>query len=266
MKRKCPFSQKHLLSYFLKESSEEKTSEIETHLRTCSECQQDLAILKAIRVASLNIKREIEKEVEEINWEVMARMVNQRIDQLDRKPAEVSTWRLFHRWAVAAGVMVGLLIGLLSYHYLLRPLLKPKEEIIKAHSFYQVPDDFLERVDEEMARKEVLNYLEKCRLVFLSMKQATEVDLDEAIILPKERIQDLIRQKRYFSPQLDSFRLSKARQILEEIDTLLFELALMNERANPEEKKEVAKFIEEKQLLLKIQLLQQELDEGEGTT
>ncbi len=97
------------------------------------------------------------------------------------------------------------------------------------------------------------------------MKQAAEVS-PEVIPLPPERLRDLLWQKKYFSQQLDSFRLAKAKQILEEIDALLLELALIEEKTSPDEARRLARLIEEKRLLLKIQLLQQELKEGEEIT
>lgn len=261
MKRKCSFGQKYLLAYFLQELSEDKSIKMEIHLGTCRECQEKLALLKAIKETSQEIKGEIEREVARIDWEEVAKTIGQRIDQMPaRQERGIWSWSSWLRWPAVASVLLGLLFGFLSYHYLLRPRWKPEKE---KDVVYHIPNSFLEKIDEEMAMREVLDYLEKSHLIFLAMKQATEGDWSKAMV-PSKKIKDLLRQKKYFSPHLDSFRLAKAKQILEEIDSLLFELALIAEGTDPQENRKIARLIEEKQLLLKIQLLQQELAEDEG--
>lgn len=263
MKRKCSFGQKNLLAYFLQELSLDKSREMESHLRTCRECQEELALLEAIKETSQEIKGEIEREVARVDWEEVARAIGQRIDQISaRQTRGIWSWPSWLRWSTVATTLLGLLLGLFGYHYLLRPLLNSEKE---KTIVYYVPSSLLEKIDEAMATKEILDYLEKSHLIFLTLKQATEDDwAKEMVPSTKKKIIELLRQKRYFAPHLDSFRLAKAKQILEEIDSLLFELALIAEGSNHQENREVAKLLEEKQLILKIQLLQQELAEDEG--
>jgi len=263
MKKKCAFGHRYLLAYFLQEIRGEKARKMEIHLRTCPVCQQELAILKAIITTGEEMKREIEMEMERVDWDELSRAIDRKVQE---KIGEVRSsgwqWSLLLRWPVVAGLVTGIILGLITYHF----VLGPKAEKLQASRTYQIPEAFLDRFDEELARREVLDYLEKSRLILLSMKQAAEEASPEAISLPRERIKDLLLRPKYFSSQLDSFRLAKARQILEEIDSLLLELALIEEKSTPEEALSLARLIDERRLLLKIQLLQQELEESEGTT
>lgn len=263
MKKKCRFGQKYLFSYFLGEISGEIAAQVEVHLRSCPDCQQDLAIFQAIKDTSQKMKKEIELELAEVDWNELPIAIERKIQDTISKPKEVRWLRpFFLRWSTVASVIIGLILGLIAYHYLLRP----KEEATRAQLTYQVPGAFLERVDEEMARKEVLDYLEKSQLVLIAMKEAAEGISPGVIPLPQEKLRNLLRQKKYFSSQLDSFPLAKAKQILEEIDALLLELALIEEGSSPDEARQLVRLIDDRRLLLKIQLLQQELKESEGIT
>lgn len=286
MKKKCPFGERYLLAYYLGEISGDIAAQIEVHLRTCSSCQQDLAILQAILATSEKIKKEIELELEKVDWKGLPIAIEKKIQEAVSRPRQIAwpwsplfqglsfinrsvlrhiqiirPWVFLLRWSTLAGLIIGLFLGFISYHYLLRP----EKKWTQAELMYQVPGPFLERVDEEMARKEVLDYLEKSRLILISMKQAVEVS-PEVIPLPPEKLRNLLWRKKYFSPQLDSFSLAKAKQILEEIDAFLLELALTEEKISSDEARHLVRLIDEKQLLLKIQLLLQELKEGEGIT
>jgi len=263
MKKKCAFGHRYLLAYFLQEIRGEKAQEMEIHLRTCPVCQQELAILQAIRTTGEEMKKEIEMEMKKVDWDELSRAIDRKIQEKASEPASSGwQWTLLLRWPVAAGLVTGIILGLMTYHF----LSGPKGERLQASRRYQIPEAFLDRFDEELARREVLDYLEKSRLVLLSMKQAAEGASPEAISLPRERIRDLLLRQKYFSGQLDSFRLAKARQILAEIDSLLLELALIEEESTPEEATKLARLIDERRLLLKIQLLQHELEESEETT
>lgn len=263
MKKKCPFGQRYLLSYFLGEISGELATQMEAHLHSCSDCQQDLAIFQAIQAASQQMKKEIELELEKVDWNELPITIEKKIQEtLSRRKPSGWPWPFFLRWSTITSVLIGLILGLLAYHYLLRP----KGELTRPELTYQVPGAFLERVDEEMARREVLDYLEKSQLILISMKEAAEGTSPEVIPFSQEKLRHLLRQKKYFSSQLDSFRLAKAKQILEEIDALLLELALMEEGTSPDEARQLVQLIDERRLLLKIQLLLQELKEGEGIT
>ncbi len=267
MKKTCAFSRRYLIPFYLGEADSKVAEKMKEHLLACSQCQQDLIILKKMTRANQEIRQELEQETARVDWEELTWKIQQKAKasmpiMSPERPGLIKL--LFQKGqVVAAGVAIGIILGLVISFLLFHPWLKPDKE----GSLYQFSASFLEMVDEEMARQSVLDYLEKSRLILLSLRQSAEepssIFLGE---LPQERVRELLRQKKYFSSRLESFRLAKARAILEEIDALLLELALGQENAPKEETKRIAQLIEERRLLLKINLLQQELEEGRGRT
>ncbi len=142
MKKKCPFGQRYLLAYFLGEISGEMATRVEDHLRTCSSCQQDLAIFHAIQDTSQKMRREIETELEKVDWNELPMAIERKIQETVSRPKPIGwSWPLFLRWSTVASVIIGLILGLMAYHYLLRP----KGEATRSELMYQVSGAFLER-------------------------------------------------------------------------------------------------------------------------
>ncbi|GEM_PF-1124440 len=270
MKKSCSFGRRWLIPYFLGEADREVSEQMAAHLKACQHCRQELALLEAIAQTSDEIKQDLEAEAERVDWEDLARNIEKSLGETTARPAVIKPFlrRQFPgRWQWAtAGIAIGLVLGVVISFFLLRP----RSGLIKEGPPYQVSASFLEKVDEEMARQAVLNYLEKSRQILVALRQSTEEseELPEPLFSPPspEIIKDLLLRKKYFTPQLASFRLAKAQAILEEVDGLLLELALIQDKASREEAMKLAQLIEERRLLLKIQLLKQELEESEETT
>jgi len=270
MKKSCSMGRRWLIPYFLGETGREVSEQMAAHLNTCADCRQELALLKAIAQTSDEIKRDLEAEAERVDWEDVARNIEKRLGEITASPEATRPYPQRPFWVkwrwVTAGIAVGLVLGFVASFFLLRP----RSGLIKEGAPYQVSASFLEKVDEEMARQAVLNYLEKSRQILVALRQSAEKseELPAPLFSPPspEIIKDLLLRKKYLTPQLASFRLAKAQAILEEVDGLLLELALIQEKASREEAAKLAQLIEERRLLLKIQLLKHELEESEETT
>ncbi len=265
MNRKCRFSRRYLVPYFLGELDSRAAAAIAHHLKECSVCEQELRRLQAVVQAAEEIGEDLRQEAEAVDWDAFSQRMERRFrETVLSRQAEQPFFekRTFRPWRLAVvGVAAGLLLGVAVSFYFFR------QRPIPESAFYQVPASFLERVDEEMARRAILDYLEKSRMVLLAVRQSTEQPGQAGLVLPQpERIRQLLNEKKYLAPKMEAFRLTKARAILEEIDGLLLELALVKETSSSEETKEIARLVEERRLLLKIQLLRQELGESEGKT
>jgi hypothetical protein len=92
---------------------------------------------------------------------------------------------------------------------------------------FHVSRSFLDRVELEMARRATLDYLEKSQYVLLDFIQGPIQPASEGWrkSLASQKAKDLLMKKKYIDPQLNKFRLAKAKEICDQIEFLFFELA-----------------------------------------
>ena len=81
--------------------------------------------------------------------------------------------------------------------------------------------------------------------------------------LATQKAKDLLTKKKYINPQLDKFRMAKAKEICDQIELLFFELTQISDQLSDEDLTKIQNLIEDSQLLLKIKLLRRELEESE---
>lgn len=265
MKKECSMSRRYLVRYYLGDLDSRLAEAMDKHLKDCRRCQRELQILKSVVLTAEEMRQDLIKEAETVDWEAFSQRVGQKVREIEFSkdyPQRLPEKRFFQPWRLAiAAAGAGLLGGLAIAFLLIRPAIGPQR------ASYQVSSSFLERVDEEVARRAILDYLEKSRMILLSLRQSGEQPEQAGFILPpQEKLRQLLNEKKYLSPQLETFRLTKARAILDEIEALLLELALIQDGSSSQETKQISRLIEERRLLLKIQLLRQELEESEGKT
>jgi hypothetical protein len=77
-----------------------------------------------------------------------------------------------------------------------------------------------------------------------------------------ERARDLVQKKRYLNAQLERYQMAKAKAICDQIELLFRELAQVSDELPAAELVRLRGFVEERQLLLKINLVKKELQSG----
>jgi hypothetical protein len=160
---------------------------------------------------------------------------------------------------VFAGILGGLLVGSLATYILLKRGPAPR---LKSES-YAATGEFIDRVELQMAKRDTIDYLEKSEYVILDLVQSpVERPALGAPAAFSERIKSLLSQKRYFNTRLGDAGMAKAREICDQIEMLFLELSQIRDSATAEEAAKIQKFVEDKQLLLKIRLLKRELQEN----
>ena len=126
-----------------------------------------------------------------------------------------------------------------------------------------MPDDFLDRVEMELARKETLDYLEKSQYLILDIVRLPDPSGFESSRFNSERAKDLLSKKKYINQQLDRFEMVKAKEICDQIEMLFYALSRISEDLPKEELERIQSLIRDRQILLKIKLLKEELQESE---
>ena len=159
---------------------------------------------------------------------------------------------------VMAGLAAGLVVGAAAMYFALRTPGVPTDR----DGAYHASGEFLDRAEREMARRNTLDYLEKSQYVLLDVFESA----GEGPIVPAavrtERARDLLQKKKYLNAQLETFQMAKAKAICDQIETLFLELSQIDDELPAAELGRIRGYVEERQLLLKINLVKKELQSG----
>ena len=266
--KNCKGFERDLVAFLSGEVSGKRKMQVESHLDSCERCRQELAAMNRIFKDADSLQENVAKAMSGVDWdsipEAIVNSVFKENPLLSRKPGLRSVFTVLFqpRWKpVFAGLLTGLVLGSLLTFWVLRT---PHGSQSVDEGFL-VSRNFLDRVELEMARRETLDYLEKSQYVLLDFIRGPVLQSTEEWrqSLVSQKAKDLLTKKKYIDPQLDKFRLAKAKEICDQIEFLFFELIQIKEDLSGEDLSAIQNLIEEKQLLLKINLLKKELEESE---
>jgi hypothetical protein len=264
----CKTHTKDLVAFLYGELDEHTHKTIDEHLQTCTQCQTELTRLKRIVREADSLQQDIAKAMDSVDWETVPEKIAEFV--FDRHPTPVRQSQLRNFFSpmlqprlkpVYAALIAGLFIGSVLTFLIVRA---PVANRASSEGFF-ISQEFLERVEVEMARRETLDYLEKSQYVLLDFVQASSEMSSEMWrqSLASQKARDLLAKKKYINPQLDKFRMAKAKEICDQIELLFFELTQLSDQLSDENLKKIQNLIEDRQILLKIRLLKRELEESE---
>ncbi len=248
-------------------AGEEKANFI-SHLDTCSDCQKELQDTEGVIKGADSLQADIDQAMALVDWEELPAKITETVFQEEKVPARKNWLAGFLGWMsqprlrpVFAGILVGILIGSLATILVFQSPWEKKSD----EPGFMVSQDFLDKLDLEVARRETLDYLEKSQYLLLdfvrySPEGETELWKDEFAV---SQARDLLSKKMYINPQLRKLRMAKAKAICDQIEFLFYELTQVKDDLTKEDLERIQRLIEEKQLLLKINLLKKELRESE---
>jgi hypothetical protein len=157
-----------------------------------------------------------------------------------------------------AGLAAGLVVGAVGMYL----ALKAPGVRNGGNDAYFASSEFLDRAELEMARRNTVDYLEKSQYMLLDFFESADEGPAGTAALRSERTRDLLLKKKYLNAQLDRFQMSKAKAICDQIETLFFELSQIDGELAAAEIGRIRGYVEERQLLLKINLVKKELQSG----
>lgn len=242
---------------------------VKEHVAMCDECRHEFEDVQKILAGAEAVREEMDKAMASVDWDAFSeRLADAAWKGAGATPARTSVrartgfWRALAQprfRPVYAGVLGGLLIGSLATFVLLK---RGQAPLPKSGS-YAASGDFIDRVEYEMAKRDTIDYLEKSEYVILDLVQSpVERSASAAPAAFSDRIKALLSQKRYFNTRLDDAGMVKAREICNQIEMLFLELSQISDASSAEEAAKIQKFVEDKQILLKIRLLKKELREN----
>jgi hypothetical protein len=264
----CKKIKKDLVAFLYGELREDEKELIEAHLDACPDCKKELQHMKEVIKGADSLQEDIEKAMASVDWEVLPSRIKDAVFAKEA-PLPRESWlagipRFFFQprlRPVYAALLIGVLLGSFITLMVIRAPLPTERETGE----FLVSRDFLENVELEMARRETLDYLEESQFLLLDFIQSPSEKSAEfwQSEFVSQKARGLLTKKKYISPQLDKFKMAKAKAICDQIEYIFYELTQISVQLSEEEISRIQNMIEEKKLLLKIKLLKKELEQSE---
>ncbi|MGQ9800689.1 MAG: anti-sigma factor family protein [Candidatus Saccharicenans sp.] len=261
--KKCRQYKKDWPGFISRQLTPERMDAMSRHLQACSFCREELEQQRRLLAMADNFKEELKQVMATVDWESLPAVIASRLPEKEECPVTATAdtgWRLWKWQPLAAGLFLGLVLGG-ALTFLVFRNREPGQPTTRQETGIFMPAELVDRVDLALARKETIDYLEKSQYLLLDILQTGEAPA--STLLQQERIRQLLTDKKYLNNQLDDLRLMKARAICNQIELLFLELSQLSPEVSAAELERLRKMIEDKQLLLKINLVKKELQQSE---
>ncbi|MFQ6082367.1 MAG: hypothetical protein ACE5WD_03295 [Candidatus Aminicenantia bacterium] len=262
--KECKKFKKNLISFYYRELSSKSILLMENHLKSCSYCRQEFHRLKQILDGAGIFKQEIEEEINSINWTEVPSIIIDRIKQkefsFEKKSFFPNLKNLlsFSSWRPIAASFAGLfIIVILCVLILIRPFDREKTR----EEFYISPI-FFDQMESSIAKNEALDYLKQSQIVLMDIMKLTQNDRIEPwrIRLNSEKARDLLAKKKYLNQELNKFEMARAKKLCRKIEFIFYEVSLLDEQPSLVQLERIRELLRKEQLLLKIRLVEKELE------
>ena len=260
----CKNIRHKLLDYIYGERDSAAWRQMESHLGSCPSCRKELQDIKRFFQCADIFEEEIQDAAAEVDWDALAEKTAAEVFAASGPVRKPSGFKQFFSnlarprlrpvyAALFAGVILGGALTLLFFRSP-APVETPENRMV-------IPAGFMETMDLEMARRQTLDYLEQSQYLLLDFVQSSPAQLENYRDNPfaARKTRELLNKKRYLNPKLDSLKMAKAKAVCDQIEFLFYELAEISGDMTPEELEQLQRLIEEKQVLLKINLVKKEL-------
>jgi len=262
---KCALTKAERQALFLNGSEEGRRRAMAEHLDKCPECRTEAEAVERLLKETEAVRAEIRAASASVDWEALPGTIADRAlagsRQADRVPSAARPWGWLsplRMRPVLAGLLGGLIIGAAAMYFVLRaPGGRPG-----ADDAYYASGEFLDRAELEMARRNTLDYLERSQYMLLDVFESAEEGPVEPASARMERARDLLQKKKYLNAQLEKLQMAKAKALCDQIEALFLELSQMDDDLAAAELGKIRGYVEERQLLLKINLVKKELQSG----
>ena len=232
------------------------------HIEACPECRADARALERLLKETEAVREEIRAAADSVDWEALPAAIADRALAAAGEGKRAAAGTRLRGWPAAlglrpvlAGLAAGLVVGAAAMFLALRPSLPRADGAAGFHA----SGEFLDRAELEMARRGTLDYLEKSQHVLLDVFEPWSA---APSALRSERARDLVQRKKYLNAQLERFEMAKAKAICDQIEALFRDLSEIGDDLPAAELERIRALVDERQLLLKINLVKKELQTG----
>lgn len=261
----CPIGKKDWLAYLEGNLEEGRRTTVAEHLKECPECRKEEEEIRRVLAGADAVKGEIREALRSVDWDALPGRIADYVYAHAEEPGKAAAGERLRLWfrqagfrPVAAGVALGVLVGAFGMYIALKP---PASRPDRGREFY-ASREFLDRAELEMARRETVDYLERSQYVLLDVlgSPAGAGKAGQGITTAQAR--ELLSKKKYLNRELERFQMAKAKAICDQIETLFLELAQIGDGLPESELAKIRSMVEDRQLVLKINLVKKELQNG----
>jgi hypothetical protein len=240
---------------------------IEEHLPTCQNCREEYTLIQQLKRETHRLDEACNAVMTSIDWEETAYTITGNIPfkrtapRKSRKPwfafnlsAISFSWKLAVP-AITGIFLLGIWLGYLLFH------VTPIDT-----SWTSVPTtskSSLDRLENTLARKEVVSYFDQTQLVLTDLMKQCSTDgsfsLQNQVDI--RRVRTLLGKSRYFKENLDNPQLLSSKPLLKKIEWLLYEILMtdIEEDISCKKLQQLQNYIKQERLLLKMRLVGKEL-------
>lgn len=223
------------------------------HVAACPRCAAEFRGLE--QVTDLFERDPVRNATPPMDQALLARLTLARFDRALEEPRVQRPWRLVVLPAAAAAALAAIVL----VPRVAREVSLPREV---AQSEILVPELALRRMERNVAREQAVRYLNDAQDVLVTVASAPQLcdrqrrtlDLAEET----RRSRDLL-SRRAMLVDLDSDEVRSARPILEDVERVLREVAVLDPCARPQDLEAIHAQLREGRLLMKINLMTREL-------
>jgi len=263
------------LATFLRGGSDHREDDVLIeHMGRCSSCTDEAAAIDATLDAVSNAfprEGQVDWDAFAIETAALARAASSEDRRTDSPHGNVVSgpWARQMRRAMPLAALVMAALGL---GYMAARLTPPSGETPAPTLTASVPstlpstpmaDRLLERTRLELARADTARYLEDSHTVLASFTglpvpcEGTNIDTS----MESEVSSRLLRRKQLLDRDLDDVEIVRARRLADEVGSLLEEIAILSKCASPAQVEEIRQIMAHRQLMLRIKLLADELEQ-----
>lgn len=237
---------------------------LRSHLETCPACRREAERVGMLMDAAAAFRNELREAESGVDWEALALRVASRAFEPSRTAGKIEAGPRPERRSlfppvvlrpVLAGLAAGLVLGSLAMFLVLRD----RGAAGRGPKGFYASADFIERLEAEVARRQVLEYLEKSQFILRDIYSGEGPFQTRSAAFAAGEVRELLNQKRYLNPQFEKFRMAKAKAVCDQIELLFQELAQLSEEMTLTEVERIRSLIEERRLLLKINIIKKEI-------
>jgi len=258
----CQDLQKDRAAFLAGELGLERREHMASHLKGCARCREAVDEMRKVIDAAALVRGEMEKAIASVDWEALPAKVTDYVFGKTARPRRLTLGEHLRpvMMPVYAGIVLGVILGSLATFLVLK---RHAPSAVSDNVFFASPE-FIDRVELELARRQTLDYLKKSQYLHQDLAQASSLDKERGMDeLASGRAKDLLAKKKYLNPQLGNSRMAKAKVICDQIELLFLELSQISDDLTGVEMKRIQSMIEDRRLLLKISLVEKELEESE---
>ena len=226
------------------------------HVGRCDACRQDHGDL--VSLLETVAHDPLRDALPELPLSVLAARVHAALDAPPRPRSRPEPARPARApWAWAAAAAAAAVVAVLWMPS--RGASPGRQAPAQQHA--EAPDEMIDRLERSMARQHAARYLSQAQAVLVNVSSPPECDrLDAHVDVGEEARQSrALLASRALLVELDGDPVRSARPVLEDVDTMLREVAALPACARPRDLEAIHREIAERRLLMKIDLMTREL-------